>query len=338
DRRFAYGPSAAVFFTVPEADQQPGTKDDPASQAPAGTSSPDATSPNATIPDATTPNATAPDATSPDATSPESTRQGEATPGATVPGGTAPGSDLSGYSIPGGGGPAASGPGSGSSGATTSPATGSGDGPTDGGPTGGTGSSEPVVSPRPGNPPVTHDGITIISVTPVDSVGHTVIIIGDNLPQNATVSIDGLPTYVIAQRISTITVTIPNGITSTAPDVTIADRTGGNVTMPDAFTYHPPSPQPEATAPASPAPGTDAPGGDQGTVPTSPANNDTAGQTTLTGPTGTVYRPGPTLGAGTVRAGVTLAPITANNPLAGIAVSSWGRHRCVHVVCHAIAL
>ncbi|MBT8227855.1 MAG: S8 family serine peptidase [Dactylosporangium sp.] len=377
DRRYAYGPSVAVFFTVPEPGQPSPTATDP---PPAATDPPPDPAGGGGEPGIQQPSVPgSEDGSAPGGTIPGSgTAPGDGTiPGSTIPGNTVPGGGTlpGGESVPGSGSIDGS-PGGGTGGGTrpdgnTGDAGGSGDdqavggGPAPGGtsPTTGT-SSGP--RPEPGGQtsnkqPVTHDGITIISIDPSHgggTGGDTIMIIGDRLPDYPVVYIGGSPAPVVSRGISSVSVRVPSGIPTSAADVTVADRTGRAVTMPGGFVYDP------APAPSTPASGGNAPGSttpddgstpgnttpDSGTMPGTPAPGGgstprpvvptpvvpTPTATTPPGPDGTTFRPPPTLGTPTTRTGLRVAPVIAGSPVVTVSPSQWGTKRCIMVVCAGV--
>ncbi|GGK88598.1 S8 family serine peptidase [Mangrovihabitans endophyticus] len=350
--------------TTPGSGGTPGSGDTPGSTP--GGSTPGDTTPGGTTPGGTTPGGTTPGGTTPGETVPGGTTPGSGTsPGDTTPGGgTAPGSggtpgsgDTPG-STPGGSTPGDTSPGSGgtpdSGTAPGSPGSPSGPGtPADGG--------TPVTPPAP----VSEDGIRITSLTPYHgpaSGGTVVIISGSGFPEYPVVTIGGHPVAVLGQTLNSLTVVTPGGTAGSRVDVTVADHGDRSVTMPGGFAYDgdpssgggsPTAPDtgtspggstpgdttPGGTTPGGSTPGDTTPGGSTpgDTTPGDTTPGDTApGDVTPTGPAGSAYRPGPTVGDSVSRNGLTLAPFAANNPLAAMPPSRWPSHRCGTAGCTAV--
>ncbi|HWG99354.1 MAG TPA: S8 family serine peptidase, partial [Pilimelia sp.] len=196
DRQHAYGQSAALFFTVPEAGQ-----------------------PSAPGPGAPGPSASAPGAVGP----------GPAGPGPVGPGPVGPGPVGPGPAVPGPTGPAAAAPESpaagGAAGGHTTPSSGSGQ-PAPGVPAD-PGTPPPAAPPLPQPAPVTQDGITISSVLPntgPETGGTLVMILGANFPQSPVVSFGGVPAYVASRGQVSLTVVAPAGTAGAVVDVTVGNR------------------------------------------------------------------------------------------------------------------
>jgi len=115
--------------------------------------------------------------------------------------------------------------------------------------------------------PVTHDGITIVGVSPSHGPatgGTPVMIMGSNFPEYPLVFVGGQPAYVASRGPVTLTVITPAGTPGALVNVTVVDRTGRDATIVNAFRYDGAGSTPVGDSPS--VPGGTTPGGG-GTVP-----------------------------------------------------------------------
>ncbi len=185
------------------------------------------------------------------------------------------------------------------------------------------------------------------------------MILGLNFPQYPVVTVGGAPAFVVGRGGMSLTVVTPAGVPGSRADVTVADRAGRAVTMAGAYRYDsgstgtgtPPSGGGTPTTGTPPSGGYPPPSGGSGPTPapgtpTEPATPPGGGGTptpapTATvppGPSGSTYRPDPTVGTAIVWNGLRLAPVLANSPVGSVAPSQWASWRCTQVTCSGVAV
>jgi hypothetical protein len=179
------------------------------------------------------------------------------------------------------------------------------------------------------------------------------MISGSGFPAYPVVNFGGTGAYVQSGNSYLLTVVVPAGAAGSAVSVTVGDRNGRSVTMPNAFRYdagptsggvEPGATPPGSAGPGSPGSGTPGPGATPpspgggaptpGATPTGPGTAPSGPGTEPSGPPGSTRRNVVRLGQATAKGGLRLAPAIGYN----LSPSMWTTSRCETVLCRGVAV